>query len=52
MISYIDELENVLSEINDQLHSLDNCLEKVMILSKINELVFWLEMYKEKKEGD
>ena len=45
---YIDSLEDSLSELNDQFFNLKNSFEKIMILSKINELVFWLEMYKEK----
>ena len=42
-------LEDYLSELNNEFYKIENCFEKIMILSKINELVFWLEMYKEKK---
>ena len=45
----IDELEEYLSELNDLFYKTKNSFEKIMILSKINELVFWLEMYKEKQ---
>ena len=48
MEGLIDSLEDYLSTMNDQFYKLKNSFEKIMILSKINELVFWLEMYKEK----
>lgn len=48
MEELINILEDYLSEMSDSFNKLKNSLEKVMILSKINELVFWLEMYKEK----
>ena len=44
----INDLENYLSVMNDEFYKIKNSFEKIMILSKINELVFWLEMYKEK----
>lgn len=48
MEKLINSLEDYLSEMSDSFNKLKNSLEKVMILSKINELIFWLEMYKEK----
>lgn len=48
MIDYINNLEEYLSELNDYFYKMKNSFEKFMLLSKINELVFWLEMYKEK----
>ena len=48
MEGLIDSLEDYLSTMNDQFYKLKNSFEKIMILSKINELVFWLEMYKGK----
>ena len=50
MEGLIDSLEDYLSTMNDQFYKLKNSFEKIMILSKINELVFWLEMYKEKNK--
>ena len=49
MIEFIEKLEDYLSELNNEFYKIENCFEKIMILSKINEIVFWLEMYKEKK---
>ncbi len=46
--SYINALQDYLSQLNDEFYKIKNSFEKIMILSKINELVFWLEMYKEK----
>ena len=46
--TYIDALQEYLSQLNDEFYKVKNSFEKIMILSKINELVFWLEMYKEK----
>ena len=46
--SYINALQDYLSQLNDEFYKIKNNFEKIMILSKINELVFWLEMYKEK----
>lgn len=48
----IDELEEYLSELNDLFYKTKNSFEKIMFLSKINELVFWLEMYKEKQTNE
>lgn len=48
MHEYFDILEDYLSNLNDEFSKLKNSFEKIMILSKLNELVFWLEMYKEK----
>ena len=45
----IDKIEDFLSDLNDAFYKVKNSFEKIMILSKINELVFWLEMYKEKQ---
>lgn len=52
MKGFINSLEDYLSELNDRFSNLKNSFEKIMILSKINELVFWLEMYKEKTSQD
>lgn len=48
----IDKIEDFLSRLNDLFYKVENSFEKIMILSKINELVFWLEMYKEKQAND
>ena len=44
----IEQLEEYLFTIAVYLDSSKNCLEKINILSKINELVFWLQMYQDK----
>lgn len=44
----IEQLEEYLSTIADYLENTKNCIEKINILSKINELVFWLQMYQDK----
>lgn len=48
----IEKLQDYLSKLNDYFYKTKNSFEKMMILSKINELVFWLEMYKEKQADD
>ena len=48
MENVINDLENYLSVMNDEFYKIKNSFEKIIILSKINELIFWLEMYKEK----
>ena len=45
----IEKLQDYLSKLNDYFYKTKNSFEKMMILLKINELVFWLEMYKEKQ---
>ena len=45
----INILQECLSILNNCLEKSKNGFEKIMILSKTNELVFWLEMYKEKQ---
>ncbi len=45
---YFNRLEEFLSELNDYMQSTKNCIEKINIISKINELVFWLQMYQDK----
>ena len=45
----IEKLQDYLSKLNDYFYKTKKSFEKMMILSKINELVFWLEMYKEKQ---
>ena len=45
----IEKLQDYLSKLNDYFYKTKNSFEKMMILSKINELVFLLEMYKEKQ---
>ena len=44
----IEHLEDYLSIIAVYLDNSKNCLEKINILSKINELIFWLQMYQDK----
>lgn len=45
----IDKLEEYLSEMIDYLeHNTKNNIEKINILTKANELVFWLQMYQDK----
>ena len=51
MEELINILEDYLPEMSDSFNKLKNSLEKVMILSKSNELIFWLEMYKEKNKS-
>ncbi len=46
----IDNLEEYLSELSNYFESIEESLEKTMILSKINELVFWLQMYQDKEK--
>ena len=46
----IDNLEEYLSKLADCFDNLDETLEKTMILSKINELIFWLQIYQEKEK--
>ncbi len=46
----IDNLEEYLSKLADCFDNLDETLEKTMILAKINELVFWLQMYQDKEK--
>ncbi len=45
--NYFNQLENFLSELNDYMSNTKNCIEKINIISKINELVFWLQMYQD-----
>lgn len=44
----IEQLEEYLFTIAVYLDNSKNCLEKINILSKINELIFWLQMYQDK----
>lgn len=44
----IEQLEDYLSIIANYLENTKNCIEKINILSKISELVFWLQMYQDK----
>ena len=46
----IDNLEEYLSKLADCFDNLDETLERTMILAKINELVFWLQMYQDKEK--
>lgn len=49
---FIDKLEEYLSEIVDYLeNNTKNNIEKINILTKANELVFWLQMYQDKYLG-
>lgn len=50
---FIDKLEEYLSEMVDYLeNNTKNNIEKINILTKANELVFWLQMYQDKYLGD
>lgn len=50
---FIDKLEEYLSEMIDYLeNNTKNNIEKINILTKANELVFWLQMYQDKYLGD
>lgn len=40
--------EDFLAKLADNFENLDDCLEKDNIITKVNELVFWLELYEEK----
>lgn len=42
----INILQECLSILNNHLEKSKNGFEKIIILSQINELVFWIEMYK------
>lgn len=51
-IEFIDKLEEYLSEIVNYLeNNTKNNIEKINILTKANELVFWLQMYQDKYLG-
>lgn len=47
MKEFIDNLEKYLSELKNYFETLDYSLEKINILTKTDELVFWLQMYQE-----
>ena len=47
MKEYIDKTEEYLSELVNYFNCIDNCVEKINIITKINELVFWLQMYQD-----
>lgn len=47
MKNYIDNLEEYLSQLKEQFKYINDCLEKINILTKIDELVFWLQMYQD-----
>ena len=50
---FIDKLEDYLSELVDYLeNNTKNNIEKINILTKTNELVFWLQMYQDKYLGE
>lgn len=49
---FIDKLEEYISVMVDYLeHNTKNNIEKINILTKANELVFWLQMYQDKYLG-
>lgn len=48
MVEIIDKVEDYLAMLADNFEKLDNGLEKDNIITKTNELVFWLELYKER----
>lgn len=46
---FIDKLEDYLSVMVDYLeNNIKNNIEKINILTKVNELAFWLQMYQDK----
>ena len=46
---FIDKLEDYLSTMVDYLeNNTKNNIEKINILTKVNELIFWLQMYQDK----
>lgn len=47
MLDYINKLEEYLSEIVNYFDYIDDSIEKNNIITKINELVFWLQMYQD-----
>lgn len=47
MKEYIDKTEEYLSELVNYFNCIDNCVEKINIITKIDELVFWLQMYQD-----
>lgn len=47
MKEYIDKTEEYLSELVNYFNCIDICVEKINIITKINELVFWLQMYQD-----
>ena len=50
---FIDKLEEYLSEMAGYLeNNTQNNIEKINILTKTNELVFWLQMYQDKYLGE
>ena len=50
---FIDKLEEYLSVMVDYLdRTTENSIEKINILTKANELVFWLQMYQDKYLGE
>lgn len=48
MEDIITKVEDYLAMLADNFEELEDCLEKNNIITKTNELVFWLELYKEK----
>ena len=49
---FIDNLEEYISQFVDVLeNNAKNSLEKITILQKTNELVFWLQIYQDKYFG-
>lgn len=48
MEDIITKVEDYLAMLADNFEKLDNGLEKDNVITKTNELVFWLELYKEK----
>lgn len=47
MIIFINKLEEYLAEIVEYFDYIDDCVEKNNIITKTNELVFWLQMYQD-----
>lgn len=43
-----NQIEQFLSDLNEYMNNTKNCIEKINIISKINELVFWLQLYQDK----
>lgn len=49
----IDNIEEYISQLVDYLeNNTKNSIEKIAILEKANELVFWLQMYQDKYFGE
>lgn len=52
MNNELQQIEDYLSDLDQVFRKMKNSFEKVMVLAKLNELVFWLEMLKEDEAED